>query len=264
MDTAIFRASTADNNTDGLRPAPVWEIPEVRPLLAMLEPGEAIEFDAPQLDIAVAVLEGVGQVWVDDRIRTVRAGDVAVVPSAPHRGIRAGVVRLLVFHAAVPAPSDPTYVKDGVARPLGLWETPANTRPRGDRMRELPDPGDGSDEVRQLEQNEVKEQARRAISSLRARFQRGAEERTPRSDAEFESIVGAVLELSRTLTFDHEAIMDMVETVNREAAGLGETRSRELRRSIDRLTAATRLQIEKEEAAVLPLMTVLTPGGSDV
>jgi hypothetical protein len=43
MDTAIFRASTEDDSTDGLRPAPVWEIPGVRSLLALLEPRETIE-----------------------------------------------------------------------------------------------------------------------------------------------------------------------------------------------------------------------------
>jgi hypothetical protein len=72
------------------------------------------------------------------------------------------------------AASDTTHIDDRIARPLGLWETPASSRPRRYGTEELPSAAGGADAVRQLERGPVKKQARPARAFFRAPFERDA------------------------------------------------------------------------------------------
>jgi hypothetical protein len=262
MDTAIVRADfNDDGGSDGLRPAPIWELPEVEALLAMLEPGQAIEFTAPGVDIAVAVLEGAGQVWVNDRLRTVRAGDVVLIPKASRRGMRAGVVRLLIFHAAVPAPGDPAIVHHRVRRQLGIWGTQADSSESGSES--LAQAPQETDTARPLELAGVKGQTRRALRFLREGQQ---DPGGTGSEAQLESRLTSVLALLRTLTLDQRAIMQAIDELTDRAdrlprPDLGPAAG--IRRSLSGLAATSRSQFDREQSALLPLFELLT-GSDDV
>lgn len=262
MDPMILRVSTTSvGETDGLDPVRVWEIPELRSFLAELQPRDAFEFDAPGAKVAVAVLEGVGQVWVDGRFRTVRAGDVALIPNAPDRGVRAGDVPLLVFHAAVPQPAARPKTTHRAAIPQGVWDSPAGAR--GDvttghpRLRRVQDP------VGSLEAVAVRDQTRRVLSILRDAPDADAGGARTASDTDLESLVRAVVNATRTLSLDHAGIAAMVEEVDRAVARLSDEGTRataEVGEAISRLREAARAQFEREEAAYLPLLGLTRAG----
>jgi quercetin dioxygenase-like cupin family protein len=61
----------------------------VRVMLVALEPGQEIPSHRPAVDLVVAAADGVGELLVGDCLYPLRAGEVAVIPAAETRGIRA-------------------------------------------------------------------------------------------------------------------------------------------------------------------------------
>ena len=267
MDTMIIRASTTDaGKDDGLDPARAWETPEMGSFLTELQPRDVFEFDTPGVKVAVAVLEGVGQVWVDGRFRTVRSGDVALIPNASHRGVRAGDVPLLVFHAAVPQPAARPNAIHRAAIPQGVWDPPAGARggvtTAHPRLRRVSRAHVGS-----LEDAAVRDQTRRVLSTLRDAPDADAAGAPTTSDTDLESLVREVVRATRTLSLDHDGIAALVDEVDRAAARLNEEGTRakaEVRGAVSRLRVAARAQFEREEAAYLPLLGLTVAGRGDV
>lgn len=84
---------------------PLFANERVTVLLTGLEPGQQIPLHAPGVDMAVSVLEGEGDLWVDDTPHPVAPGDVAVIPAGATRGARARGGRLVMLHVASPPPT---------------------------------------------------------------------------------------------------------------------------------------------------------------
>ena len=62
VEPEIVRAAdVAGYDPDLVRPVPLCESPTMRCALVALEPGQAIDLHAPDVDLVVAVLEGVGR-----------------------------------------------------------------------------------------------------------------------------------------------------------------------------------------------------------
>ncbi|MHB1526227.1 MAG: hemerythrin domain-containing protein [Candidatus Dormibacteria bacterium] len=91
---------------------------QLRVLLIDLEPGRELTPHRPGSDLVLAILEGMGQLLADDRLRTVRTGDVAVVRAGVARGLRCLDGRLVALGVVTPPPGpDDHQTPDGLAWP---------------------------------------------------------------------------------------------------------------------------------------------------
>lgn len=82
----------------------ILQTAQVRVFLIDLEPGRELPPHRPEADLVLAILEGMGQLLADDRIRPVRAGDLAVVRAGVVRGLRCLDGRLLALGVVTPPP----------------------------------------------------------------------------------------------------------------------------------------------------------------
>ena len=74
-------------------------------VLAGLEDGQQIPLHAPDVDLAMAVLSGTGDLWIGDAPHPIAPGDVAVIPAGTTRGVRARGGRLILMNVASPPPT---------------------------------------------------------------------------------------------------------------------------------------------------------------
>ncbi|HUY60784.1 MAG TPA: hemerythrin domain-containing protein [Candidatus Dormibacteraeota bacterium] len=86
-------------------PRVLFENDAVRVVLIVLEPGRSLPVHAPQATLALAVLDGTGELLVGTTTHSVRAGDVAVVPAGVRRGLRPTGARLLALGTVTPPPT---------------------------------------------------------------------------------------------------------------------------------------------------------------
>lgn len=89
-------------------------------MVVCFEPGQFIPVHAPRLDIALIVLEGEGELALDDGTVRLTPGATAFIPAGGTRGIRAET-RLKAFQVVspVPTPADHEGVAAGLER--GTW-----------------------------------------------------------------------------------------------------------------------------------------------
>jgi quercetin dioxygenase-like cupin family protein/hemerythrin-like domain-containing protein len=242
----------------------------VRVLLAAFEPGQEIPLHAPEIDLVVAVVEGVGELFAGDRVYPLRAGDVAVVPAGQTRGIRARAARLVVLNVVTPPPSagDHARVAAGAAWPQKREPTadPAaliraehgELRPHLEHLRAL------ADEVEAAAEQPLRERLRQAAAFLRGGILPHAaiEEATvyPALDRLLRALGGG----TATMALEHVLIGARVEELERLVDSEpydGPTRA-ELRRSLTALEAVLRGHFEKEERVYVPLLAHLAPAES--
>lgn len=112
-DVAEFRA-------DAFTATPVGRGEHLQALVVCFEAGQFIPVHAPRLDLALVVLEGEGELAMDDRTVALAPGAVAFIPGGGTRGIRA-TTRLKAFQvvAPPPTPSDHDGVRAGLEK--GSW-----------------------------------------------------------------------------------------------------------------------------------------------
>ena len=133
------------------------ENPCVRVLLATLEPGQEIPPHSASVHLMVAAADGVGEPLVGDRVSSLRAGTVAVVPAGQMRGIRARSTRFVLITAVTSPPREADHARAADARwpherelepgPAAMIATEhAELRPHLDHLRGLADELDASDE----------------------------------------------------------------------------------------------------------------------
>jgi quercetin dioxygenase-like cupin family protein/iron-sulfur cluster repair protein YtfE (RIC family) len=77
---------------------------QVRVLSIDLKPGRELPPHRPEADLVLAILDGMGQLLVDDTIRPLRTGDLAVVRAGVTRGLRCLEGRLLALGVLTPPP----------------------------------------------------------------------------------------------------------------------------------------------------------------
>lgn len=95
----------AEFTAEGFGRRVLFSTERFRVILAAFEPGQEIPIHAPAVDLAVAVLEGTGELYAGDAVYDLRAGDVAVIPAGQTRGLRARGGRLVALHVVSPPPT---------------------------------------------------------------------------------------------------------------------------------------------------------------
>ncbi|MFC0866000.1 cupin domain-containing protein [Sphaerimonospora cavernae] len=76
-----------------------------RVMIVGMEDGQEIPLHTPSVELALAILEGTGDVWIDDAPHPVAAGDVVVIPAGTTRGVRARGGRLIFMNVVSPPPT---------------------------------------------------------------------------------------------------------------------------------------------------------------
>ncbi len=89
-------------------------------MIVCFEPGQFIPVHAPGLDLALVVLEGEGELAMDDGAVTLEPGSIAFIPAGHTRGVKASV-RLTAFQVVSPPPTaaDHGGVREGLEK--GSW-----------------------------------------------------------------------------------------------------------------------------------------------
>lgn len=76
-----------------------------RVMIVGMEDGQEIPLHTPGVELALAIMEGAGEVWIDDGPHPVAAGDIVVVPAGTRRGVRARGGRLVFMNVVSPPPT---------------------------------------------------------------------------------------------------------------------------------------------------------------
>ncbi len=112
-DTASFREEAFTPNVVG-RGA------HLQAMVVCFEAGQFIPVHAPQLDIALVILEGEGELALDSGTVPLAAGAVAFVPAGGTRGIRADT-RLKAFQVVSPVPTTADHAGVAAGLKRGAW-----------------------------------------------------------------------------------------------------------------------------------------------
>jgi quercetin dioxygenase-like cupin family protein/hemerythrin-like domain-containing protein len=234
----------------------------VKVVLAALEPDQDIPLHAPGVDLAVAVLEGTGDLWVGDRAHPVASGDVAVIPAGAARGVRARGGRLALLHVVSPPPTAADHESDRSPWPAGaagpdvqasLHDEHQELLPHLDHLRAL------ADEALHLDEESLRNRLGGVLGFL-------TDVLLPHAAVEERALYPAVDRLlratgggSRTMSIDHDEIRERIEQlagIAREP--LSETTRPAVARALTQLEAIVRLHFRKEEEAYLPLLSRLS------
>ncbi|HEX7003540.1 MAG TPA: cupin domain-containing protein [Trueperaceae bacterium] len=102
---------------DAFSATPVGRGDHLQAVVVCFEAGQFIPVHAPSLDLALVVLEGEGELALEDRTVVLTQGSVAFVPAGCTRGIRAST-RLKAFQVVgpPPTPADHQGVRAGLQR----------------------------------------------------------------------------------------------------------------------------------------------------
>ncbi|GIV00643.1 MAG: hypothetical protein KatS3mg014_2258 [Actinomycetota bacterium] len=261
VGTALELASF---DAERFRPRVLFESAAMKVVLAALEPGQAVDLHDPRVDVAIAVLEGQADVWVGDRPRRMRPGEVAVIPAGETRGMRAAGGRTVLLHVVAPPPTEEVHA-GVVHRPWPEPERPERDPAeeiRGEHRELLPhlDHLDAlADAAMELPEDELRERLAAALDFLRNVL-------LPHAGAEEAALYPAVERVlratgggTRTMSEDHRAIGELIEELG-ELAGREPAPRRALQRALDRLAALVRVHFGKEEDVYLPLLERLDAG----
>ena len=85
-------------------PKTVFENERVKVILAYFKEGQFIPVHTPNIDLVLCVIEGQGEMAVDQDRFPLKAGDLVVVPKGVPRGVRAGS-DMVVLHTVTPPPA---------------------------------------------------------------------------------------------------------------------------------------------------------------
>ncbi|MHB1501962.1 MAG: hemerythrin domain-containing protein [Candidatus Dormibacteria bacterium] len=225
-----------------------------RVLLIDLEPGRELPPHRPEIDLVLAILEGTGELLADDRIRAVRAGDLAIVRAGVARGLRCPEGRLLALGVVTPPPGP------GDHRDLEVvsWpEEPATEDPadviRAEHQRLLA----GLEDLRRLaDAAGTLDTARlRAQVETTLAFLQG--ELLPHATAEERLVYPAVERVLRarggathSMELDHRRIEKLTSDLARAASA--EMNRSDATRLLQALAAVVGLHFDKEEEDYLP------------
>ncbi|MEU5993484.1 cupin domain-containing protein [Spirillospora sp. NPDC047418] len=91
-------------SADGYRPKVLSATDLTRVMVVGMEDGQEIPLHTPGVELALAIMEGAGEVWIGDAPRPVAAGDLVVIPAGTTRGVRA-TGRLVFMNVVSPPPT---------------------------------------------------------------------------------------------------------------------------------------------------------------
>ena len=261
---AVFgsAAELAEFRTESFFPKVLFENERAKVVLAGLEPGQEIPLHAPGVDLAVAVVAGVGDLWVDDAPHPVAPGDVAVIPSGTTRGVRARGGRLILLHVVSPPPTAADHALERRPWPAetagadvrrGLHEEHRELLAHLDHLRAL------ADEAPELDEQTLTSRLEKVVGFLTHTL-------LPHAAIEEESLYPAVDRLlratgggTRTMSIDHQEIGQRVERLTAMVRQplTPATRSA-IAAALGVLDAVVRLHLRKEEEVYLPLLSRLS------
>ncbi|NKZ07092.1 cupin domain-containing protein [Actinomadura latina] len=91
-------------SAESYRPKVLSATDLTRVMIVGMEDGQQIPLHTPGVELALAIMEGVGEVWIDDAPHPVAAGDIVVIPAGTTRGVRAKG-RLVFMNVVSPPPT---------------------------------------------------------------------------------------------------------------------------------------------------------------
>lgn len=265
METVIGSArDLASFDPAQMRPKVLFESERMKAVLVALEPGQGIDVHAPQVDMAVAVLDGVGEVFADGRANPVRAGDIAVVPAGERRGVRALTERAVFLHVVAPAPTPELH--DVEREPWPASQVTAAGPAEGIRaehreiLPHLEHLSALADEVPSLEPAEFRERLDGVLGFLRDVLlpHAGGEDATlyPVVDRVLRAVGGT----TRTMSIDHRAVGALIDELSAIAEAEPTAASRRsAQRVLDGLDTLIHVHFDKEEEVYVPLLDLLSP-----
>ena len=248
---------------DGFGRRVLFDTERFRVLLTAFEPDQEIPIHAPSVDLALAVLEGTGELFAGDVVYDLRAGDVAVIPSGQTRGLRARGGRMVALHVVSPPPTaaDHAAVAAGAAWPASdvavdpgaaIDAEHAELLPHLDHLRDL------AARVDEIDKPTLGSALDEILSFLREGILPHAEAEEKALYPEVDGLLQAVGGATATMSMDHREIRRLAEelaTAQARAAGIDRETARRLLYSLE---AILRLHFSKETEVYLPLLQRLS------
>ncbi len=256
-------AGLAEFSTGGFGRRTLFGNERVRAVLAAFEPGQEIPVHAPEVDLVLAVLEGVGEIRAGDQVHPVKAGDVAVIPAGSARGVRART-RLIALHVVSPPPGEADHgrVEEGAAWPdleggpdvsALVLEEHEHLFPRLEELGAL------AAGLEALPEPDLRTRLEGALDFLERGLLPHAEEEERSIYPAVEGLLRALGGTTATMTADHVRIRALVQELSELAARRQtmETRARE-RALLFGLQALLELHFAKENEHYVPLLGLLS------
>lgn len=239
------------------------ETDRFKAVVAALEEGQQIPLHAPQVDLVMTIVEGVGRVLAGETAQWVRAGDVVVVPAGEMRALRAIGGRLVAVNVVSPPPRDGDHAESAQLWPVD--EVPPDVaevirEEHGHLFPHLSHLGQLAAESANLSEPELRSRLDKIVSFLRDSLLPHAREEEVSVYPAVEKVLRAIGGATQTMSIDHRFIGQMVNQLEGIAAGALSEREREkARRLLYGLQAVLEVHFTKEDEAYLPLLNRLSP-----
>lgn len=239
------------------------ETDRFKAVVAALEDGQQIPLHAPQVDLVMTIVEGVGRVMAGEAAQWVRAGDVVVVRAGEMRALRAVGGRLVAVNVVSPPPIDGDHAPSD--RP---WPGDEVTPDVADLIREehgqlfphLSHLGQLAAESSSLPEPELRNRLGKIVGFLRDSLLPHAAEEEVSVYPAVEKVLRAIGGATQTMSIDHRFIGQMVNQLAGIAAGaLSEPEREKARSLLYGLQALLEVHFTKEDEAYVPLLGRLSP-----
>lgn len=234
-----------------------------RAVVVGLEDGQEIPIHAPQLDLVMTIVDGVGEVMVGDHARAVRAGDVIVVAAGERRGLRAIGGRLVAVNVVSPPPGEGDHGATHEAWPAAqaapdvaglILHEHAGLFPHLDDLASLAAASTATPDA------QLRSRLTEVLKFLRDGLLPHAREEELSVYPAAERVIRAVGGATRTMSIDHRFVGEMVDELDQVARGsLSDSDRQRLQRILYGLDALLRVHFTKENEAYVPLLNRLSP-----
>jgi quercetin dioxygenase-like cupin family protein len=260
----VRAAEAAEFSADGFGRRTLAETDRLRVVVAALEDGQQIPLHAPQLDLVMTIVEGIGEVMAGESLHPVRAGDVIVVPAGETRGLRASGGRLVAVNVVSPPPQAGDHSHSTTAWPAEE-EAPDLAAlilaEHAGLFPQLPHLGSLAAEPADLGEAEFRARLREVLAFLRDGLLPHAAEEERSVYPAAEKLIRAVGGATRTMSIDHRFVGRMVEDLEAlEKGPLSETDRQLVRRLLYGLEALLEVHFTKENEVYVPLLNRLSAG----
>ena len=253
----------AEFTAEGFGRRVLFDTERFRVILAAFEPDQEIPIHVPAVDLALAVLEGTGELFAGDAVYDLRAGDVAVIPAGQTRGLRARGGRLVALHVVSPPPTAADHAavtaraawpaSEATADPGAAIDAEhAELLPHLDHLRDL------AARVDEIDEPALRSALDEILGFLRAGILPHAEAEEKALYPEVDSLLRAAGGATATMSMDHREIGRLVEELAAAQARAGGVDREGARRLLYSLEAILRLHFSKETEVYLPLLQRLS------
>jgi len=105
-------------------PKPLFESPEMKVIQAAFRAGQFIPIHRPDVHVVLYIVSGEGEVVAGEKRRSVREGDLVVVPRKVARGVKAKT-DMIILHVVSPPPTEADHGDMAARIARGDFELPA-------------------------------------------------------------------------------------------------------------------------------------------